>query len=63
MEETINIPTNMHSIKLTRGMNGNYGWEIKIYFDDLRSPYKVIEDVEKIDIELKTKFKVKETKK
>lgn len=54
MEEI--ITENHHSIKLSKGMNGNYSWEIKIYFDDYKSPYKVIEDIKRVDKELKIKF-------
>lgn len=42
-----------NSIKLSKGMNDNYSWEIKLYFDD-KVP---TEELEKINNQLKIKFK------
>ncbi len=50
------ITEKQHSVKLSRGMTGKYAWEVKIYFDDLRSPYKVIEDIEKVNETLLKKY-------
>lgn len=54
------IHEQQHSIKLTKGMTGNYSWEIKLYFDDTRSPYKVIEEISKSDKKMIETFKDKE---
>jgi len=54
------ITEKQNSIKLSKGMNGNYAWEVKIYFDE--NPYKIIEEVKKIDEDLKSKFNEKEVK-
>ena len=52
MEERLTEKQN--SIKVTKGMNDNYSWEIKIYFDE-EEPVKKIKE---IDDTLKEQFKV-----
>lgn len=62
MEEqtTIQKIVSQPSIKINKGMNGNYGWEIKLYGENLD---EIIKGLEQGDKKLKEKFKVKDIKK
>lgn len=53
------ITEKQHSVRMTKGMNGAYSWDIKIYFDDLSSPYKVIKDIKKLNLEMLGEFNSK----
>ena len=46
------------SIKLNKGMNDNYGWEIKLLInEELTEPDKmIVERLEELDKKLKDKF-------
>lgn len=57
MEENKEIINNeFNSIKLSRGMKGNYSWEIKILGVNERN---VLRRIEEINIELLSKYSVK----
>lgn len=61
-EENITIQQK-ESIKLTRGLTGKVGWEIKVLGDSLnfnKIGSDTIKNLENLDKELKEKFGVKE---
>jgi len=54
-EET--LTEKQDSIKVSKGMNGKYSFEIKRYYDfEKTKPKDVIQQLQKIDAELKTTF-------
>lgn len=55
MKDTI-IKAQNPSIKLNRGMNGKYGWEIRVLKEEGMSWHGVIKVAEKVDLELQKKF-------
>ena len=54
MEEEIIRPEQKETIKLTMGMKGTYGWEIKVVENKIDED--TIKHLEKIDLKLKEKF-------
>lgn len=45
------------SIKISKGMNGRYSYEAKLYYNSEKRNYdEVIQQLQKIDSELKAKF-------
>ena len=55
--ETETLPERQDSIKISKGMNGKYSFEIRRYYDfEKTKPKDVINQLQSIDTELKTAF-------